>query len=144
MVEQTVHVAAAPGVVWSVLEDVEQWPEWTESIDGIEPLDSQQLAVGSRYRIRQPGFPAMIWTVTELEEGSRFAWRAKSIGVTTDADHILVPAPDGGTTVRLVVREQGPLAWLIRLVLGGRTERYVRMEAAGLKVRAEAYAPTTS
>ncbi|MFB4303436.1 SRPBCC family protein [Actinomadura sp. NTSP31] len=134
--EVTVDIDAAPETVWNLLKDVERWPDMTASMSAVELLDTP-LAEGSRARVRQPGMPAAVWTVTAFTENENFTWRSRSPGVTTTGGHEVRPGPSGGTTVRLTLDQTGPLAPLIALLLGSRTRRYVTMEANGLKAAAE-------
>jgi len=137
--EVTVTIDASPEEVWAVLADVERWPEWTASITSVEPLDGgSAFGAGSRAQVKQPGFPAATWTVTDWAPGKDFTWTARAAGVTTVADHELAAQPDGTTTVTLRLRQSGPLAGLVALLFGSRTRRYVGMEAQGLKARTEA------
>ncbi|GAA2135074.1 SRPBCC family protein [Actinomadura napierensis] len=134
--EVTVDIDAAPETVWNLLKDVERWPDMTASMSSVDLLDTP-LAEGSRARVRQPGMPAAVWTVTAFTENENFTWRSRSPGVTTTGGHEVRPGPSGGTTVRLTLDQTGPLAPLIALLLGSRTRRYVTMEANGLKTAAE-------
>jgi uncharacterized protein YndB with AHSA1/START domain len=144
--EETVTIAAPVEKVWAVLADVERWPEWTASMTTVAPQGDAPLAVGSQVRIKQPGFPAVVWTVDEWQPPDRFSWSASSPGVHTVADHELTPSPADDpdpagpptTTVTLRIRQTGPLAWLLTLLTSRRTRRYVAMEAQGLKTRSEA------
>jgi uncharacterized protein YndB with AHSA1/START domain len=136
--ETTVEIDALPERVWATLVDVERWPEWTASMRELTHLDGQRLAPRSRVRVRQPGMPALVWEVTELEPGHSFAWRSSSPGVTTVGTHVVRPTGPNRVTVTLGVHQSGPLAALVGLLTGARTRRYVRMEADGLKQRCEA------
>ncbi|MEA2502067.1 MAG: hypothetical protein QOD01_2178 [Actinomycetota bacterium] len=138
--EFAVEIDAAPDEVWMALTDVERWPEWTPSMTRVERLDPGPFQVGSTARIKQPRFPAVVWRVTELEPGQSFSWTASGSGVTTLAGHRITPRGDG-VEVTLSVRQTGPLAWLAGLITSRLTQRYVQMEANGLKRRSEEEVP---
>jgi uncharacterized protein YndB with AHSA1/START domain len=142
--ETSIEIDAPRERVWAVLADVERWPEWTASMRGVTYVGGDRLAVGSRVRIQQPRLPAMVWEVTAVEPGQSFAWQTTSNGVTTVATHRLSPGPRGGITVSLGVRQSGALAWLVGLLAGGMTRRYVRMEAEGLQRQCQAAAAPLS
>ena len=134
--EHTVQIEADPDRVWEVLMDVKFWPEWTASMTWLAPVETDPLALGSEVQVKQPRLKATVWTITAFEAGRSFTWRNSGAGVTTDADHELVPTPDG-TSVTLRVRQSGWLSGLSGLVGGAAIRKYVGMEAAGLKARAE-------
>jgi uncharacterized membrane protein len=92
--ERTVTIAAPPDRVWSVVVDVDRWPERIPTVDAVERLDDGPLAVGSRTRLQQPRLPAGVWTITELTPGRSFTWESRSPGVTsplrTSSSHALM------------------------------------------------------
>jgi uncharacterized membrane protein len=134
----TVEIDAAPDRVWEVMADVERWPEWTETVTSVTRLDEGPLIAGSRARVEQPKLPPAEYVVTELLRGRSFTWVARSPGVRTTARHDLEALPDGGTRVRLGVVQAGPLGRVMgRLFFKGLTDRYLAVEAAGLKARSE-------
>ena len=136
-VETKVEIEAQPERVWEVMTDVESWPQWTASVERAERLDDGPLRVGSRARLKQPKFPPVVWTVTELDSGTSFSWTAKNVGLTSIAEHRIVPGMSGGVTVKLSLRQEGPLAALLALLTSKLTRRYVETEAQGLKRRCE-------
>ncbi|GAB2531495.1 SRPBCC family protein [Nocardia heshunensis] len=136
MFEVTSDTTADPVRAWTALMTVADWPRWTESMTAVQALDPGPLAPGSRVRITQPGMPPLVWTVTDFQEGVEFTWAAASAGVRTLARHRLDATP-GGTRITLGIEQSGVLAPVVRALLGRRTERYVRMEAAGLAAAAE-------
>jgi uncharacterized protein YndB with AHSA1/START domain len=136
--ELTFEIAAPPELVWAILVDVERWPEWTGSMREVTKLDGDELAAGKTVRVRQPRMPALIWEVSELEPGKSFSWRSSSPGITTLGTHRVRPAAGSRTKVTLGIHQSGPLAPTVALLTGGRTKRYVQMEADGLKTRCEA------
>jgi uncharacterized protein YndB with AHSA1/START domain len=137
MFKTTAVIAASPEDVWAVLVDVERWPEWTASMSEVKVLNGRALAVGARVQIKQPRLPSTVWEVTTLEPLRGFTWLAAAPGSTTVADHRLTAVSAGHTTVTLTLRRTGLLARLLDLVFKRVTEKYVRMEAEGLKRRCE-------
>jgi len=135
--ETTVEIEAAPQDVWAAVIDAERWPQWTDSVQNVSWLDGATATVGSRARIKQPGMPALTWTVTELEPGRRFDWEATSAGVRTLGTHEVAAVGDGRSRLTLGLRQSGALSGLVGALAGSRTRRYVRMEAEGLKRAAE-------
>ena len=132
----TVHIAAPPERVWSIVADIGAWPTWTDSITTLTPLDAGPLRVGSRAKIKQPRLPVTTWTVTELVEGRSFVWVATGPGFRTVAEHRVEPAGDG-SVVTLSIDQRGPVGWLVGRATTALTKRYLAMEAEGLRHRAE-------
>jgi uncharacterized protein YndB with AHSA1/START domain len=130
----TVDIAAPPERVWSVMADVERWPEWTPTVKRIQRLEEGRLAVGSRARIEQPKLPAALWEVTELHEGRSFTWVTRSPGVRVVAKHGVEPVGKG-TRATLSVGFSGPLGGLIAWLTRGLNQRYLALEAQGLRER---------
>ncbi|MFP3714701.1 SRPBCC family protein [Puerhibacterium sp. TATVAM-FAB25] len=133
----SVDVAAPPDRVWEVLVDVERWPEWTDSVTSARRLDAGPLAVGSRVEVAQPRVPPGTYTVTMLEPGRAFTWEQRQPGSAVSAQHECAPLPDGGTRVELRVVMGGAVGGVVGRMYRRLTERYLAMEAAGLKARAE-------
>ena len=135
--EDSAVIAAPPATVWAVYSDVEHWPDMTESVTSVELLDPGPLRVGSRARIRQPRLPVATWTVTEIDEGRSFTWVARGPGVRSTGTHVVEPHADGARATAILV-QGGPLGPVVGFLTRGLTRRYLAMEAAGLKARAEA------
>jgi len=123
--------------VWSVICDVERWPEWTASMLKVDRLDAGLLAVGSRARVRQPKLPVAVWQVTALEPGRFFTWQAKGPGLLTVAGHEAEPLENGRTRATLWIDQRGPLAAITGRFWDKLTREYVTTELAGLKKRSE-------
>lgn len=133
----TVDVQAPPERVWAVLVDVERWPQWTDSVTGVRLLDPGPLAVGSRVELSQPRIPTGTYVVTALEPPRVFTWEQRQPGSTVVAHHECAPLPDGGTRVELRVQMGGAVGAVVGRLYRRLTDRYLALEAAGLKARAE-------
>jgi hypothetical protein len=133
---KSIDIDALPEVVWPVMADGERWPEWTASVTSVRRLDKGPLRIGSRALIRQPRFPPAVWTVTTLEPGRRFVWKSGMPGMWVHGDHFVEPLGTG-TRATLRLTYEGALARLMGRLTRGITNRYLEMEASGLKRRSE-------
>ncbi len=133
---EAVDVDAAPDDVFAVYADVEGWPGWTASMTEVRRLDAGPLRVGSRARVRQPGLPVTIWTVTDLTPGRSFTWERRTAGLRTVGRH-LVDTRAGGSRVRAELQLTGLLAPMTAALTGRLLRRYLRLETEGLKRRCE-------
>ena len=134
--ETTIDIAAPPERVWEVMSDLERWPEWTQSMSRVERLNDRPAGVGSRVRVKQPRLAAAVFDITSWNPPRGFDWVARNPLVTAVARHDIAPSA-GGSRVTLSVTFSGPLGGVIAWVYGSLTQRYVQMEAEGLRRRAE-------
>ena len=134
-----VEIPASPTLVWSVMADVERWPEWTASISRVKRLSPGPLQVGSRVRIDQPKLPRAFWRVTELRPGASFTWVSRAPGVRVTARHTAETIAIG-TRVILSIHYEGLLGALVARWTGDLNERYLALEADGLKSRCTGFA----
>jgi hypothetical protein len=124
-------------LVWSTLRDVERWPEWTPTVTGVHLRTPPPLAVGSRALIRQPKLPPALWRMVELDDSRRnFAWVNAAPGVRVVAKHSVVPVGER-SRVKLSLRFEGPFAGILGFVTQKLNNRYLALEAQGLKSRVE-------
>ncbi|MDO8390972.1 MAG: SRPBCC family protein [Actinomycetota bacterium] len=126
-------IAAPAHRVWAVLADIDRWPVWTKSVRKIRTLDDRQFGLGSRVRISQPGLGTATWVVDEWTPNTSFTWSSALPGVQSTAQHRILPQPDGGVRVILTIQQTGRFAERIERHLGKKIERYMRMEAEGLR-----------
>ena len=115
--------------------DVESYPLHTESMTSVELLDSEPLAVGARAKIKQPGQPAKVWTVTVLEPESRFAWSTSMLGLTMTGWHLLEPS-ETGTRNTLAIEITGAMAKVLGPLLRSPIHKAITAENDGIKAAA--------
>ena len=127
-------ITAPVAIVWTVMADVERWPEWTPSVTRAKQLPHGPLQVGSRVRIHQPRLPPAFWRVTELIQGASFTWVSRSPGVRVTARHT-AEAIATWTRVTLSIDYEGLFGALLAWWVGELNDRYLELEANGLKAR---------
>lgn len=107
--------------------------------------DSQQgaknrespLAVGSRAIIWQPKLLPAKWEITELKDQERmFTWVTRGPGMRLTARHWVDVTRDGSRAT-LSLHFSGPLGGLFARLTRKLNERYLALEAKGLKERSE-------
>jgi uncharacterized membrane protein len=139
MIDVTRESTAPVDRLWSTISDVRDWPQWLPTVDAVTPHDPHRAdEVGASYTVEQPGLPKAVWTITDREVGRSFTWESSSPGIRSVGTHTLRPNGDGTTTIELGITWSGPLAPLVRLLLGRKSLDYVTREAAALDVTASA------
>ena len=128
MIEATARSAATADQLWSLASDVERWGDRLPTVDSVQPLGSGPVAVGSRFEVRQPGLPKAVWEVTDWQAGRTFTWVSTSPGIRSTATHS-VHDEDGGSRLDLSLEWSGPLAPVLRLLIGRKARGMVELEA---------------
>lgn len=131
----SVDIAAPPDRVWAVMSDIEKWREWTASVKSITLRDPGPLRTGSRAWVRQPKFPPAHWTVTDVSERS-FTWVSRAPGMVVTARHSVTPIGTGSRAT-LSLNFAGIFGPFFGRLTRDINNRYLAMEAAGLKRRSE-------
>ena len=138
ILDSSIEIDASPADVWAVFTDVERWSEWTASVTSLRGLDGPELAVGRRFEIKQPRLPKLVWEVTSIDPGRSWTWRQHSLGATTLASHEVAPVDGGRTLVRQQLDQRGALGAVVGRLMRRTSDRYLELEARGLKARSEA------
>jgi len=132
-----VEIQVSPPSVWSVLLDVESWPEWSTSVTKVQRLDIGPLTLGSRTRVWQPRLMPAVWRVTSLDQKRHiFAWTTSSFGVKVVARH-QVEAIGSLSCVTLSLNYSGVLGPFMARMLHNLNLDYLAREANGLRARCE-------
>jgi uncharacterized membrane protein len=135
--ERSIEIDAPQQRVWDVLSDLEAWPQRIETVDTVELLTPPPVTKGSRVRLRQPKLPEGTWDITVWDAPSYFEWTQKQSGVTNVAGHRVEALGDGRARLTLTLDMRGLLIPVIGLFYKGLTNRYMNLEAEGMKRAAE-------
>lgn len=135
--EKSIDIDAQQQRVWDVLSDLEGWPRRIETVDFVELLTPAPLAKGSRVRLKQPKLPEGTWDITVWDAPTYFEFRQKSGGISNVAGHRVEALEEGGSRLTLSLEMSGLLIPVIALFYKGRTNRYMTIEAEGMKRAAE-------
>lgn len=142
IVSDAIHIEAPMEVVWAVTKDVERWPEWTPTVTSLRRADDAPFGLGSSVRIKQPGQPESVWTVTDYVPGTGFSWETRRLGWGMVASHQL-QGEGGGTRNTLQLRASGIVARLLWPLLRIAVRHALVQENRGLKERCEQEASGT-
>jgi uncharacterized membrane protein len=135
--EESIDIDAQQERVWEVVSDLEAWPRRIETVDVVELLTPAPMSKGSRVRLKQPKLPEGTWDITVWDAPSYFEWRQKSGGITSVAGHRVEMLEEGRSRLTLSLDMRGPLIPVIGLFYRGLTNRYMTIEAQGMKRAAE-------
>ena len=135
--ERTIEIDASRQRVWDVLTSLEAWPQRIETVDAVEVLTPAPLTKGSRVRLRQPKLGEGIWDITVWDAPSYFEWTQKTSGITSVAGHRVEAIGDGRARLILTLDMRGLLTPVVAVFFKGLTDRYMSLEAAGMKRASE-------
>jgi uncharacterized membrane protein len=135
--ETSIEIDAPQQRVWEVLSDIAAWPQRIETVDTVEPLTPDPMGAGSRVRLKQPKLPEGTWDITAWEPPSFFEWQQRSGGVTTVAGHRVEALGTDRARLTLTLEMRGLLAPIIGRAYASLTNRYMNLEAEGMKRAAE-------
>jgi hypothetical protein len=134
-----VDIQAPPDRVWAIMRDVDRWPDWTPTVKKIRRLDAGPIAVGMRGIVFQPKLPPAKWTITELDDTRRtFTWINRSPGLLITARHGVEATGSHSSRAMLSLRFTGLFAGLMARITRNLNDRYLALEAEGLKKASEA------
>ncbi len=135
--EKSIEINAPQQRVWDVLSDIEAWPQRIETVDTVELLTPAPVTKGSRVRLKQPKLPEGTWDMTVWDAPSYFEWTQKTGGITSVAGHRVEAIGPDRSRLTLTLDMRGLLIPIIGLFYKGLTNRYMTLEAEGMKRAAE-------
>ena len=135
--EKSIDIDAPQQRVWDVLSDLEAWPQRIETVDTVELLTPAPIGTGSRVRLKQPKLPEGVWEITTWDAPAYFEWTQKMTGTTTVAGHRVESLGDGRSRLTLTLDMRGLLFTIVGRFYKDLTNRYMTLEAEGMKRAAE-------
>lgn len=115
-IEGSREVAASPETVWALLAKPERWHDTiTPYIKWIRMNGPLQVGTTALVRTRVPPLRSS-WVVTCFEEGRRWSWRGRVLGLSVIYHHIVEPT-DTGSRITLRVEADGRVAEAMRKML---------------------------
>ena len=135
--EKSIDIDAPQQRVWDVLSALEAWPQRIETVDTVELLTPAPITKGSRVRLKQPKLPESTWDITVWHAPSYFEWTQKEAGTTSVAGHHVEALGEGRARLTLTLDMRGFLIPIIALFYKKLTNRYMNLEAEGMKRAAE-------
>jgi uncharacterized membrane protein len=135
--EKWIDIDAPQKRVWEVLSALEAWPQRIETVDVVELLTPGPITQGSRVRLKQPKLAEGTWDITVWDPPSYFEWRQKTGGITSVAGHRVEALGEGRSPITLTLDMRGFLIPIIALFYRKLTNRYMNLEAQGMKRAAE-------
>ena len=131
--KREIEIAAPVDVVWEVLTDLEQWPQWNPDVKSMS-FDGP-LAPGSEFRWKA-GPATIVSTLERVEPPRVVAWRGRTMSIKALHEWRLEPS-DGGTRVETEETYTGLLARLFRGQLQKTLDRALEQGLEHLKREAE-------
>ena len=135
--EKSIDINAPQQRVWEVLSAIEAWPARIETVDSVELLTPAPITKGSRLRLRQPKLPEGTWDITVWDAPKYFEWVQKAPGATISAGHRVEALGDGRARLTLTIDMRGLLVPITGRFYKDLTNRYMNLEAEGMKRAAE-------
>ena len=135
--EKSIEIDAPQQRVWDVLSDLEAWPQRIETVDSVRLLTPPPFTKGSRVQLKQPKLPEGTWEITVWDAPSYFEWRQKTTGATSVAGHRVEALGEGRARLTLTLDMRGFLIPIVAVFYKDLTNRYMSLEAEGMKRAAE-------
>jgi carbon monoxide dehydrogenase subunit G len=114
--ESSIDIDAPPEKVWTLIDKLEQWPQWMPSIKKIKRLSKGPLTVGSQLSVtaRVSGLTVtLLMTITKFVSERNVVMQGKALGTNLTRFYQLEPL-DSKTKATIGGEVSGVLAWLAR------------------------------
>jgi len=112
--ESSIDINAPPEKIWTLIDKLEQWPQWMPSIKKIERISKGPLTTGSQLSVtaKISGLTVtLLMTITEFIPERNVVMKGRTLGTNLIRFYNLEPL-DGKTKVTIGGEVSGALAWL--------------------------------
>ena len=112
----SVEINAPVEEVWSLIDKLEEWPQWMQSIKKIERVSEGPLAVGSQLSVTAKVSRLtvnLLMTISEFVPERSVVMQGKALGTNLTRFYFLEPV-NGKTKVTIGGEVSGLLAWMAR------------------------------
>lgn len=129
----SIQVAASPEVVWDVVANVDQWPDWNPGVSDVSLNGA--IAPGTTFSWKA-GRSKITSKFEHVDRPRSVAWSGKTLGIP--AKHVWEMQPaDTGTLLRTQESWGGPLAGLLRRKLRSMLDEALQKGLQATKTEAE-------
>jgi len=114
--ESSIDINAPVEKVWTLIDKLEQWPQWMPSIKKIERVSKGPLIAGSQLSVTVKVSRltvTLLMTIIEFVPERNVVLQGKALGTSLIRFYTLEPL-DGRTKVTIGGDVSGALAWLAR------------------------------
>ncbi len=112
----SVEINAPVEEVWSLIDKLEEWPQWMQSIKKIERVSEGPLAVGSQLSVTAKVSRLtvnLLMTISEFVPERSVVMQGRALGTKLTRFYFLEPV-NGKTKVTIGGEVSGLLAWMAR------------------------------
>jgi len=112
--ESSIDINAPAEKVWTLIDKLEEWPQWMPSIKKIERISKEPLMVGSQLSVtaKVSGLTVkLLMMITEFVPERCVVLKGKALGTKLTRFYTLEPV-NGKTNVTIGGDVSGALAWL--------------------------------
>jgi uncharacterized membrane protein len=114
--ESGIDINAPAEKVWTLIDKLEEWPQWMPSIKKIERVSKEPLTVGSQLTVtaKVSGLTVrLLMTIIKFVPERTVVMQGKALGTSLTRFYTLEPL-DGKSKVTIGGEVSGALAWLAR------------------------------
>ena len=114
--KSSIDINAPAEKVWTLIDKLEEWPQWMPSIKKIERVSKGPLTIGSQLSVTAKVSGLMVtllMTITEFVPERNVVMQGKTLGTNLTRFYNLEPV-NGKTKVTIGGDVSGALAWLAR------------------------------